>query len=47
MNSKSPHNSLAFMVRNHTEEKRRGKTRFHDNTNFYGYYNPNKTVLLL
>ena len=50
-NSKSPHTSLAFMVRNHAEEKR-GKARMvinykklNDNTVFDGYYIPNKTVL--
>ena len=50
-NSKSPHTSPAFMVRNHAEEKR-GKARMvinykklNDNTVFDGYYIPNKTVL--
>ena len=50
-NSKSPHTSPAFMVRNHVEEKR-GKARMvinykklNDNTVFDGYYIPNKTVL--
>ena len=50
-NSKSPHTSHAFMVWNHVEEKR-GKVRivinykkFNDNTSFYGYYIPNKTIL--
>ena len=49
-NSKSPHTSPAFMVRNHAEEKR-GKARMvinykkpNDNTVFDGYYIPNKTV---
>ena len=49
--SKSPHSSPAFMVRNHAEEKR-GKARMvinykklNDNTVFDGYYIPNKTVL--
>jgi len=50
-NSKSPHSNLAFMVRNHAEEKR-GKGRMvinykklNDNTIFGGYYIPSKTVL--
>ena len=50
-NSKSPHTSPAFMVRNQVEEKR-GKARMvinykklNDNTVFDGYYIPNKTVL--
>jgi len=50
-NSKSPHTSPAFMVRNHTEEKR-GKARMiinykklNDNTVFDGDYILNKTVL--
>ena len=49
--SKSPHSSPAFMVRNHAEEKR-GKARMvinykklNDNTVFDGFYIPNKTVL--
>ena len=49
--SKNPHSSPAFMVRNHVEEKI-GKTRMvinykrlNDNTVFYGYYIPNKIVL--
>ena len=47
-NSKSPHTSPTFMVRNHAEEKR-GKARMvinykklNDNTVFDGYYIPNK-----
>ena len=51
-NSKSPHTSPAFMVRNHAEEKR-GKARMvinykklNDNTIFHGYYILNKIVLL-
>ena len=51
-NSKSPHSSPAFMVRNHAEEKR-GKARMvinykklNDNTVVDGYYITNKTVLL-
>jgi len=50
-NSKSPHTSSAFIVRNHAEEKR-GNARMvinhkklNDNTVFDGYYIPNKTVL--
>ena len=50
-NSKSLHTSPAFMVRNHTKEKR-GKTRIvinykklNNNTVFDGYYIPNKIVL--
>ena len=50
-NSKSPHTSPAFMVRNYSEEKR-GKTRMvinykklNDNTVFDGYYISNKTIL--
>ena len=49
-NSKSPHTSPAFTIRNHAEEKR-GKARMiinyrklNDNTVFDGYYIPNKTV---
>jgi len=50
-NSKSPHTSPPFMVRNHAEEKR-GKARMvinykklNDNAVVDGYYIPNKTVL--
>ena len=50
-NSKSPHTNLAFMVRNHAEEKR-GKARMvinyrklNDNIVFHGYYIPHKAVL--
>ena len=50
-NCKSPHISLTFMVRNHTEEKK-GKVRIsinnkklNDNTVFDGYYISNKTVI--
>jgi len=50
-NSRSPHTSPAFMVRNHGEEKR-GKVRvvinykkINYNTVFDDYYIPNKTVL--
>ena len=50
-NSKSPHTSPPFMVRNHAKEKR-GKTRMVINykklnydTVFDGYYIPNKTVI--
>jgi len=50
-NSKSPHKSLAFMVKNHAEEKR-GKARMvinykrlNNNTIFDGYYISNKTVV--
>jgi len=50
-NSRSPHTSPAFMVRNHAEEKI-GKARMvinykklNDNTIFDGYYISNKTVL--
>jgi len=49
--SKSPHTSPAFLVRNHTKEKR-GKARIvinckklNDNIVFDGYYITNKTVL--
>jgi len=50
-NSKSPHTSPAFIVRNHVEEKS-GKARmvinykkFNANTVFDSYYIPNKIVL--
>ena len=50
-NSKSPHTSPAFLVKNYAEEKT-GKTRMvinykklNDNTIFGRYYIPNKTVL--
>ena len=50
-NSKSPHTSPTFIVRNHAEEKS-GKARMvinyeklNDNTVFDGYYIPNKIVL--
>ena len=50
-NSKNPHTSPAFRVRNHAKEKR-GKARMvinykklNDNTAFNGYYIPNKIVL--
>ena len=50
-NSKSPHTSPAFMVRNHAELKREkarmviNYNKFNDNTVFDGYYIPNKAVL--
>ena len=50
-NSKSPHTSFAFMVRNHAEEIREkirmviNYEKFNDNIVFDGYYIPNKTVL--
>jgi len=49
-NSKSPHTSPAFMIRNHAEEKRGKATmginykKLNDNTVFDGYYIPNKIV---
>ena len=50
--SKSPYNSLAFMVRKHSEIKR-GKARkllnykeVNKNTKFDGYYIPNKEILI-
>lgn len=50
--SKSPHSSPTFMVRNHNEEKR-GKARMvinykevNKNTKFDGYYIPNKEILI-
>ena len=50
-NSKSPHTSPAFMIRNHAEEKI-GKAKMiinykkpNNNTVFDGYYISNKTVL--
>ena len=50
-NSKSPHTSPTFMVRNHVEEKREkvrmliNYKKLNDNTIFDGYYIPNKIVL--
>ena len=50
-NSKSPHTSPAFTVRNHAEEKRRkarmviNYKKLNDNIVFDGYYISNKTVL--
>lgn len=51
-NNKSPHNSPAFMVNNHSEQKR-GKPRMVINykrlnelTIFYGYFLPNKELLI-
>ena len=50
-NSKSPHTSPVFLVRNHSEEKK-GKVKMvinykklNDNTVFDGYYIRNKTIL--
>ena len=50
--SKSPHNSLTFMVRKHSEIKR-GKTKIvinykemNKNTKFDGYYISNKEILI-
>ena len=50
--SKSPHSSLAFMVRKHSEIER-GKARMvinykevNKNTKFDGYYIPNKEILI-
>ena len=50
--SKSPYSSPAFMVRKHNEIKR-GKSRMminykevNKNTKFYGYYIPNKEILI-
>ena len=50
--SKSPHNSPAYMVRKHSEIKR-GKARIaiyykevNKNTKFDGYYIPNKEILI-
>ena len=50
--SKSPHSSLSFMVRKHSEVKR-GKTRMvinykevNKNTKFDEYYIPNKEILI-
>ena len=50
-NSRSPHTSPAFMVRNHVEEKRGNAImvinykKLNDNTVFDDYYILNKTVL--
>jgi len=50
-NSKSPHTSSAFMVRNHAEEKSEkarmviNYKKLNDNTIFDGYYIPNKIAL--
>ena len=52
-NSKSPHTSPTFMVRNHAKEKREkammviNYKKLNDNTVFDSYYIPNKTVLLI
>ena len=51
--SKSLHSSLAFMVRKHSEKKKKGKARMvinykevNKNTKFDGYYIPNKEILI-
>ena len=51
-NTRSPHTSLAFIIRNHVEEKREKSRivinykKLNDNIVFGGYYIPNKTTLL-